>query len=79
MSLSDYAILLSDQKYHQHHFKKVYELLVRNNYPSEFITKHIYRKRLQTGAPTDAIARRIRVKRVGRYDGARCFCSYAYI
>ena len=27
--------------------------------------------RLQTGVPTDTIARRIRVKRVGRDDGAR--------
>ena len=29
--------------------------------------------RLQSGKPTDAIARRIRVKRVGSDDGARCF------
>ena len=32
--------------------------------------------RLQTGVPTGAIARRIRVKRVGRDNGARCFCSF---
>ena len=32
--------------------------------------------RLQTGVPTDTIARRIRVNRVGRDDGVHCFCSF---
>ena len=31
---------------------------------------------LQTGVPINAIARRIRVKRVWRDDAARCFCSF---
>ena len=35
--------------------------------------------RLQTGVPTDTIARCIRVKRVGRDDGARCFCSFLVV
>ena len=35
--------------------------------------------RLQIGVPTAAIARRIRVKQVGRDDGARCFCSFLVV
>ena len=35
--------------------------------------------RLQTGVPTDAIACRIHVKRVGRDDGTRCFCSFLVV
>ena len=35
--------------------------------------------RLQTGVPTDTIARRVRVKRVGRGDGARCFCFFLVV
>ena len=35
--------------------------------------------RLQTGEPTDTIARRIHVKRVGRDDGARCFCFFLVV
>ena len=35
--------------------------------------------RLQTRVPTDAIARRIRVKRVGRDDGVRCFCFFLVV
>ena len=35
--------------------------------------------RLQAGVPTDTIARRIRVKRVGRDDRERCFYSFLVV
>ena len=43
-SLTDCTILLTDQKLNHDISKMVYELLLINNYPSQFITKHTNRR-----------------------------------
>ena len=40
-SLTDYAILLVDKKFHHNNLKTVHDSLLINNYSPQFITKHI--------------------------------------
>ena len=46
-SLTDYAILLTDKKFHHNNLKTVHGLLLMNNYPPQFITKHINKRILE--------------------------------
>ena len=46
-SLTDYAILLADKKFHHNNLKTVHDLLLMNNFPPQFITKHINKRILE--------------------------------
>ena len=43
-SLTDYAILLADKKFHHNNLKTVHDLLLINNFSPQFITKHINKR-----------------------------------
>ena len=45
--MTDYAILLADNKFYHNNFKTLHDLLLMNNYPRQFITKHINKRILE--------------------------------
>ena len=47
MTLTDYPILLVDNKFYHNNFKTLHDLLLMNNYPRQFITKHINKRILE--------------------------------
>ena len=46
-SLIDHVILLAEKKFYHNNLKTVHYLLLMNNYPPQFITKHINKRILE--------------------------------